>query len=163
MHRIEYKRAWNEPDSNKYLIICKAMMTLMLNNVATTSHFLTGTSGRKSLPGCIIASPSFPSSPLSSVDVTDQDYVFHWVRDASVVATELSYWPGIPNGVFDSYSQFSRATQMSGASVGFACFRVDATARDGTDPLELKWSEQSDGPALRIISLIRSWGLIGEN
>src|SRR5436305_12773663 len=41
---------------------------------------------RTSQPGCVIASPSF-------ADVTNQDYVHHWVRDAANVATELAASP----------------------------------------------------------------------
>jgi glucoamylase len=163
MGRIFYSRAWAAPDHEKYLDIAQVMVGLMLNNVATSAHVLTGTSGRHSQPGCIIASPSFPSRPPSSADVTDQDYVFHWVRDASIAALEMPYWPIVPKQALNDYVIFSRATQLSGASIGFACYRVDATPRDGKDPMELKWSEQSDGPGLRIASLLNSWSYLDEN
>jgi glucoamylase len=162
MARIEYGRAWTESDRDKYVAIAEAMIGFMLNNVASPSRVLVGTSGRHSAPGCIIASPSFPSRPPSSTDVTDQDYVFHWVRDAAVAAIELAQWSDVPSGTLGEYASFSRATQRSGASIGFACYRVDATPRDGTDPFELNWSEQSDGPGLRVRSLLHAWTQLDE-
>jgi glucoamylase len=66
-------------------------------------------------------------------------------------------WSTVPKQALNDYVNFCRAAQLSGASIGFACYRVDATPRDGTDPMELKWSEQSDGPGLRINSLLNSW------
>jgi glucoamylase len=163
MAKIIYSRAWTAPDREKYVDIAQAMVGLMLNNLATSSHVLFGTSGRRSLPGCIIASPSFPRRPPSSIDVTDQDYVFHWMRDASVAALEMPNWPIVPKQALTDYVTFSRATQQSGASIGFACYRVDATPRDGTDPMELRWSEQSDGPALRITSVLNAWPYLDDS
>jgi glucoamylase len=163
MARISYSRAWTTPDREKYIDIAQAMVGLMLNNLATSPHVLVRTSGRHSLPGCIIASPSFQSRPPSNTDVTDQDYVFHWVRDASVAALEMPNWSIVPKQALIDYVNFSRATQQSGASTGFACYRVDATPRDGTDPMELKWSEQSDGPGLRINSVLNAWSYFDDS
>jgi glucoamylase len=62
--------------------------------------------------------------------------------------------------VLDDYVAYSRSTQLAGLGVGFACYRVDGTPRDGRDPQnpqEAPWSVQSDGPALRVLALLSAW------
>lgn len=106
---------------------------------------------RTSRPGCIIASPSF-------TDVTNQDYVHHWMRDAAIVAMELAASPqpdanGVDRTLCD-YVAFSKRCQDNVAAdprVNFfrACFNIDATPRD--------WSDQKDGPALQSLAFIQAW------
>lgn len=124
------------------------MVSLMLRNFATdTWHFTTTTGDRtiQSQPGCMIASPSRPRDPE-----TDQDYVHHWLRDAAIcfqtlVGSELPF-----DEIIRDHATFSKATQDaargSGLRVGHAAYRINAEVRP--------WSEQSDGPALRILSLL---------
>jgi glucoamylase len=137
------------------------MFSLMFRNIASSGWVIRGSSGRMSKPGCIIASPSFPSD----FPGTEQDYAFHWTRDAAIVVMELAARHLPSTQVLEDYVAFSRLTQTSslaaGKNVGFACYRVDGTPRDGNDPSnpsELAWGEQGDGPALRVLSLIEAWG-----
>jgi glucoamylase len=126
--------------------IADHMFSLMLRNVATTGWIFEGTNGCVSQPGCIIASPSHPPTDSSYPDVTDQDYVFHWTRDAAITAVELAASDLAPDSAMDDFLTFSERTQQSGANPGHACFRVDGSPRP--------WSEQSDGPALRTCALL---------
>lgn len=106
---------------------------------------------RTSQPGCVIASPSF-------TDVTNQDYVHHWVRDAAIVAMELAVSPqpdanGVDRTLCD-YVAFSKLCQDNVAAdpnVDFfrACFNIDGTPRD--------WSDQKDGPAPQSLAFIQAW------
>jgi glucoamylase len=106
---------------------------------------------RTSQPGRVIASPSF-------TDVTNQDYVHHWVRDAAIVAMELAASPhtdadGADRTLCD-YVAFSKRCQDNVAAnpnVDFfrACFNIDGTPRD--------WSDQKDGPALQSLAFIQAW------
>jgi glucoamylase len=44
--------------------------------------------------GCVIASPSYPAHDPG---LTDQNYVFHWIRDGAITAMELAAAPS-PDG-----------------------------------------------------------------
>jgi glucoamylase len=143
--------------------IGNAMFTFMLQNVATSQRVLNGSKGRPSRPGCIIASPSYPAA----FPGTDQDYVFHWTRDAAITIIEIAARRLSDTQMLEDYVTFSRLTQTTSPSdsgtekqVDFACYRVDGTPRDKTDPDnpdEKPWHRQSDGPALRVIALLALW------
>ena len=128
-------------------VIARFMQCLMLRNFAMDGWIFTGDGGN-SLPGCIIASPSKPHT-----EDTDQDYVFHWVRDGAICAIEASLAEAPLASLPDNYVAFSARTQKNainaGKTAGHACFKVNG------DPRE--WSKQNDGPALRIISIISMW------
>lgn len=128
-------------------VVAQFMYVLMMRNFATSGWVFQGEGG-SSQPGCIIASPSKPFTPY-----TDQDYVFHWVRDAAICAVESAFMQPLQASMDDDYVNFSELTQRNGIAAsktaGHACFKVNG------DPRE--WSRQNDGPALRIISIIALW------
>jgi glucoamylase len=126
--------------------IAEHMFPLMLRNIASNGWLFEGTDGCVSQPGCIIASPSHPPNSPSYPNVTDQDYVFHWTRDAAIAAMELAASDMAPESAMDDYLTFSEKTQQNASNLGHACFRVDGTER--------AWSDQSDGPALMTMALL---------
>ncbi len=119
------------------------MYSLMIRNVATDGFvFRDPATGVDSLPGCILASPSYPAV-LSAVD---QNYIYNWTRDAAIAALEIAAAadPGDENAA--NYVTFARACQQApGAPLDRGCYLVDATPR--------QWSDQSDGPALRVLAV----------
>jgi glucoamylase len=121
---------------------------LMFRNVASDGLVFTDpvNPGVLSAPGAVLASPSW-ENPASHVT---QDYVYHWTRDAAVVAVELAwaYSSGLlpDNQPLTDYVTFSQRCQASGGDFDRACFRIDGTPRD--------WTNQTDGPALQTIALL---------
>lgn len=100
-----------------------------------------------SRPGCVLASPSWENSGAA----VTQDYVYHWTRDAAIVAIELGrgYETGLlpdPRPLAD-YVTFSQLCQQSEGDFDRASFYIDGTKRP--------WTNQSDGPALQTIALLR--------
>jgi len=63
-------------------VIAGYLLPLMLRNIATDGLRFTDPAdpGRVSLPGCIVASPSYSRD---QADVS-QDYVFNWTRDSAI-------------------------------------------------------------------------------
>jgi glucoamylase len=132
------------------------MLQLMLRNVATDGFtFVDPTTAgdrapRRSRPGCILASPSYPAILVR----TDQDYVYHWTRDGAIAAVEMATNPMFltPVGVCQQlcdYVAFSRLCQASAIAAGHfyrAAYQIDGTVRD--------WSDQQDGPALQNLALV---------
>jgi glucoamylase len=113
---------------------------LLLDNLLETS------------PGAVIAAPS----------KKDPNYYFHWVRDAGIVMNlVVSFYehaaPGAEKESYETklwnYAEFSRKIQrmpnLSGG-LGEPLFNVEGST------VTFGWGRpQSDGPALRAISLIR--------
>lgn len=134
--------------------IADFMYALMLRNFATDGWSFIGDGGTKSIPGCVIASPSKPYT-----QDTDQDYVFHWVRDSAICIIEAGVLEPAQSSLLDNYVSFSARTQANaisaGKTVGHACFQVDGNVRN--------WSVQNDGPALRITSFIELWPRLNQN
>jgi glucoamylase len=129
-------------------ILAQHMFTLMLRNIASDGYTFPDplTPGRFSAPGCVIASPSYPSD----LGTVNQDYVFNWVRDAALTALELvaATLPS-PQPLID-YTLFCQACQNSDPpTLGHGCYTIEATPRE--------WSEQSDGPALQVIALLGAY------
>ena len=94
----------------------------------------------------MLASPSWENT---ATHVT-QDYVYHWTRDAAVVALELAwaYADGtLPdNQPLVDYVLFSQACQRSAGDFDRACFYIDGAQRP--------WTNQADGPALQVLALL---------
>jgi glucoamylase len=137
-----------------------AFRELMLANVASAAHVITAPSGRRSLPGCVIASPSWgadapppPEGPDAVDPAENQDYVYQWTRDAAIAAAEIAAAapPGVDPTLGD-YVAFSATCQDAlgdGHEFFRACFTVDGAPRD--------WSDQKDGPALQALAFARAW------
>src|SRR3954453_20410312 len=100
-----------------------------------------------SLPGCIIASPSYPAN----LAVVDQNYVYNWVRDAAITAIEIAE-ADLPLGVdlLNDYVSFADVcARNGGGDLSIAVFTIDGRPR-------LDWSHQHDGPALQGLALLRA-------
>ena len=74
------------------------MLPLMLQNVASDEHVFTDPADppQVSKPGCIIDTPY--RRPLKA----SQNYVYHWTRDAAIVAIELA---GLRGGRYPTTSR----------------------------------------------------------
>lgn len=128
--------------------VARYMFWLMYRNVASDGLVFDDpvNAGVISSPGAILASPSWENS---ATRVT-QDYVYHWTRDAGIVAFELAwaYADGtLPdNQPLIDYVTFSQACQESAGDFDRACFYINGTQRP--------WTDQADGPALQTLALL---------
>lgn len=128
------------------------MFWLMFRNVASDGLVFDDpvNAGVISAPGCVLASPSWENT---ATQVT-QDYVYHWTRDAAIVARELSYayaagmLPG--NQPLIDYASFSRLCQDSAGDFDRASYYINGTQRP--------WTDQTDGPALQTLALLNLYG-----
>jgi glucoamylase len=124
------------------------MFWLMFRNVASDGLVFDDPvhAGIVSAPGCVLASPSWENS----VTLVTQDYVYHWTRDAAIVALELSaaYASGtLPDSQpLIDYVTFSAACQQSAGDFDRASFYINGTQRP--------WTDQTDGPALQTVALL---------
>ena len=124
------------------------MFWLMFRNVASDGLVFDDpvNAGILSAPGCVLASPSWENT---ATHVT-QDYVYHWTRDAAIVALELSaaYASGVlpDNQPLTDYVAFSQTCQQSQGDFDRASFYIDGAQRP--------WTDQTDGPALQTVALL---------
>jgi glucoamylase len=124
------------------------MFWLMFRNVASDGLVFDDpvNAGVVSQPGCVLASPSWENT----VTHVTQDYVYHWTRDAAIVALEMSY--AYAKGILPAaapltdYVTFSQTCQASQGDFDRASFYIDGTQRP--------WTDQTDGPALQTIALL---------
>jgi glucoamylase len=138
-------------------VIAQHLYALMLRNVATDGYvFNDPTTGEPSKPGCVIAAPSYPRNTPG----VDQDYVFNWVRDAAITAIEIAAArapEGFAGGVqaLIDYVNFAQTCQSNATpSKGHACFTVGGESRP--------WTEQSDGPALQTLAILKAYPQLDE-
>ena len=132
--------------------VAKYMFWLMFRNVASDGLVFDDpvNAGIISAPGCVLASPSWENS---ATHVT-QDYVYHWTRDAAIVALERAW--AYANGTLPDnqpliyYVTFSQKCQQSAGDFDRACFYIDGTQRP--------WTNQTDGPALQTLALLAMHG-----
>jgi glucoamylase len=127
------------------------MFALMLRNVATPG-FVTGDHnaiGNYAAPGCVLASPSWPLYPGNVAPIT-QDYYFNWTRDAAItVSMVLSQAPTqAAAAVLTSYVRFASLCQASG-DIGQAKYTPQGGPTGASD--------ESDGPALRVITILQGF------
>jgi glucoamylase len=128
--------------------VAKYMFWLMYRNVASDGLVFDDpvNAGVISSPGAVLASPSWENS---ATHVT-QDYVYHWTRDAAVVALELAW--GYSGGTLPDnqplidYVTFSQECQQSAGDFDRASFFINGTQRP--------WTDQTDGPALQTLALL---------
>lgn len=139
-------------------VVAQHMYMLMFRNISSDGFMFTDpvSPTKFSLPGCIIAAPSFPSQ---TPDI-DQDYVFHWVRDSAITAMEIAAANNPPVGSVETlvnYVNFSQTCMNSAVQANVptrACFKIEGTVRD--------WTDQSDGPALQTLAILRLFNEIDE-
>lgn len=153
--RFSYAKAAADPGSVDFDQVASFMLTLMYRNVARGGWAFTDPqTGVVSLPGCIVASPSYENSPGETDEQLRQDYVYNWTRDSAIVAIELAAAAEQPmQSTLADYVSFAATSQQnSGAvTVSRASYYVNGQPR-------LDWSNQSDGPALRILAVLAAYG-----
>jgi glucoamylase len=134
--------------------IAQHMFSLMLRNVASDGFLFEDPNDPQSfsLPGCIIAAPSYPANTAG----IDQDYVYNWTRDAAIAAMEIAA-ANVPtasgSGVqpLIDYVDFAQTCQNNATpSVALASYTIRGLPREG-------WSEQADGPALQTLAILTAY------
>ena len=128
--------------------VSRYMFWLMYRNVASDGLVFDDpvNPGIVSAPGCVLASPSWENSATRLT----QDYVYHWTRDAAVVAIELAW--AYSNGTLPDnqalidYVRFSQTCQASAGDFDRASFYINGEQRP--------WTDQTDGPALQTVALL---------
>ena len=148
MGRLSYSSVRPAVVQTDLAAVAKYMFWLMYRNVASDGLVFDDPvhPGVISAPGAVLASPSWENA----VTRVTQDYVYHWTRDAAVVALELAW--AYANGTLpDSqpltdYVTFSQACQESAGDFDRASFYINGTQRP--------WTNQTDGPALQALALL---------
>jgi glucoamylase len=148
MSGLSYGSARPEAAQVNLATVAKYMFWLMYRNVASDGLVFADpiNAGVISSPGAVLASPSWENS---ATHVT-QDYVYHWTRDAAIVALELA-WAYADGTLPDSqplidYVTFSQRCQLSAGDFDRASFYINGTQRP--------WTDQTDGPALQTLALL---------
>ena len=139
------------------------LLPLMLRNVASDGFVMidptvfergAGADPAEFLskPGCIIASPSYHLD----LQTVSQNYVFNWMRDSAIVATEIAL-ADIPKrpadglGPLDDYVTFAALCRSTvGQDLDNAKFTIEGQPVAG-------WPRQNDGPALQALALLTSY------
>jgi glucoamylase len=148
MGRLSYGSARPAVAQLDLATVARYMFWLMYRNVASDGLVFDDpvNLGVVSAPGCVLASPSWENS---ATRIT-QDYVYHWTRDAAVVAIELAW--AYSNGTLPDnqalidYVLFSQACQQSAGDFDRASFYINGAQRP--------WTDQTDGPALQTVALL---------
>jgi glucoamylase len=148
---IRYSNVQASTQQSDLSALAPYMFSLMLRNIASDGYAFVDPlyAGKFSDPGCVIASPSYPSYPASA-SIVDQDYVYNWTRDAAIAAIELAFalMPN-PQPLVD-YVNFANTCQNSSSdNIGLACYTIEGQPR--------QWSTQSDGPALQTLAILQAW------
>lgn len=157
MAELAYEKVQAAVPTEDLTRVAGFMLPLMLRNVSSDGFTFVDPAdvlpanpdgvATFSLPGCIIASPSYPAN----LAVVDQNYVYNWVRDAAITAIEIAE-ADLPLGVdlLDDYVSFADVCQRnSGGDLSFAVYTIDGRPR-------INWSHQHDGPALQGLALLRA-------
>src|ERR1700761_3134606 len=115
MSRLEYRSVRPTLAQPDLATVARYMFWLMYRNVASDGLVFDDpvNPGIISAPGCVLASPSWENTATRLT----QDYVYHWTRDAAIVATELgaAYRAGLlpDTAPLADYVTFSRTCQQS--------------------------------------------------
>jgi len=146
---------WTEAGLPK---LAQHMFSLMLRNVASDgfqfvdpNHTNPGDPQSFSLPGCIIAAPSFPVNTAG----INQDYVYNWTRDGAITAMEIAaaqmpVAPGSAVQPLTDYVNFAQICQNNATpSLGLASYTIRGLSR--------QWTDQSDGPALQTLAILMAY------
>lgn len=145
-------------------LVAPYMFALMQRNVVTAGFVIADhnasasatTPGGFAARGCVLASPTWYLYPgnVAPVSPVYGDYVFNWTRDAAITAsTVVNYAPAqIPHEValeiLANYVTFAANCQASG-KLGQAKYTPEGGPTGA--------SEESDGPALRVLTILRGF------
>ncbi len=132
------------------------MFSLMQRNIATNGFRMADHSvaGSFSLPGCVLASPSWPTYPGDVAGISE-DYVFNWTRDAAItVSAFLGQAPALApteaaTQILAGYVDFASTCQSGGGLLGQAKYTPEGWPTGAVD--------ESDGPALRVLTLLQGF------
>lgn len=152
MQHREYASASHSAQRSELSVLAGYLFPLMLRNFSSDGYVFTDPSDPTmfSAPGCVIASPSYERN-LASVD---QNYVYNWTRDAAITAIEIAA-ANLPvgdragSGPLGEYVAFAALCQANAPNLGRACYTIKGQPRD--------WTDQSDGPALQILAILRGY------
>jgi glucoamylase len=146
---------WSEAGLPK---IAQHMFSLMLRNLASDGFLFVDPNHPDpsdpqsfSLPGCVIAAPSFPVNTPG----IDQDYVYNWTRDAAIAAIEIAAAkiptaPGSGVQPLIDYVNFAQICQNNATpSLALASYTIRGLSR--------QWTEQTDGPALQTLAILMAY------
>jgi glucoamylase len=153
--KVSAQIIWSEAGLPK---IAQHLFSLMLRNVASDGFLFldpnhpdpTGPQSF-SLPGCVIAAPSFPANTPG----IDQDYVYNWTRDAAIAAIEIAaaempVAPGSGVQPLIDYVNFAQTCQNNATpSLALASYTIRGLSR--------QWTEQTDGPALQTLAILMAY------
>src|ERR1700677_3943791 len=148
-HGLTYAKAQAAVGLTDPTALAPYLFWLMFRNVASDGLVFNDpvNPGIVSGPGCVLASPSWENT---ATHVT-QDYVYHWTRDAAIVALELSaaYAAGMlpTNQPLIDYVTFSATCQASPGDFDRASFYINGTQRPD-------WTNQTDGAGLQTGGLL---------
>lgn len=154
LDRHEPKTAYQQTELTS---LSRYMLLMMLRNVTSDGYVIEDPAqpGRYSLPGCVIAAPSYPANTPG----VDQNYIFNWVRDGAITALEiieagLPATPGDGVQTLNDYVAFAQTCQNNATPTpAHACFTIDGQSRP--------WTEQADGPAIQTVALLRAYDQLG--
>jgi glucoamylase len=132
------------------------MFSLMQRNIATDGFLIAdhNVAGGFSLPGCVLASPSWPTYPGDVAGISE-DYVFNWTRDAAItVSAFLDQAPALApveaaTRILAGYVNFASTCQSGGGILGQAKYTPEGWPTGAVD--------ESDGPALRVLTLLQGF------
>jgi glucoamylase len=151
MDLIRYASVSISVDQVDFDAVAQLMYWLMLRNMSGDgiSYVDPDDASVLSLPGCIVASPSYPRDGVSS---TTQNYVYNWTRDSAIAATEIAL-TGPSAGDTDlvdrlrNYVSFAEICQANSPNdLAHATYTLNG----------LSWSgrgDQNDGPAFQALAL----------
>src|SRR6202012_1725887 len=111
---LSYSTVRPSVEESELAALAPYMFWLMCRNVASDGLVFDDpvNAGIVSQPGCVLASPSWEDTATRGT----QDYVYHWTRDAAIVAGELSaaYASGVlpDNQPLIDYVRFSQVCQQ---------------------------------------------------
>jgi glucoamylase len=132
------------------------MFSLMQRNLATNGFVMAdhNAPGNFSLPGCVLASPSWATYPGNVASIS-QDYVFHWTRDAAITVWALlaqvpTQVPAeVASQILSKYVDFASTCQAGGGILGQAKYTPEGGPTGAVD--------ESDGPALRVLTVLQGF------
>jgi glucoamylase len=161
MPAIRYATAQIVSDELDINAVAQLMYWLMLRNVSDDGVAYVDPFRPEvtSLPGCIVASPSYPRDGVS---LTNQNYVYNWTRDSAMCCREIAL-SGVAAGDLIAgdrlrdYTNFAKTCQTNSTEdFARAAYTLDGRMWDQRD-------NQNDGPALQTIAILDALGTLPEN
>lgn len=159
MTTVSYRMKRSSPGA-ELGAVARLLYWLMLRNMSSEGITYSDPNppNGSSLPGCIVASPSYSTDEISK---TSQDYVYNWTRDAAMVAIELARFGPTAGDTarasrLNDYVSFADTCQKSSrADLSYAAYTIAGQPRE-------PWPHQNDGPALQTIAILNAFEMLDE-